>query len=272
VRTVLLHGHIFKNAGSSLDWSLRRSFGDGFVDHRDDRSMIDGGAGYLGQLIAGEASLVALSSHHLCYPLPELPDVHLEPVFLFRHPLSRMASAYAFERRQQADTPGARSAKRLNFRDYIAWRLQPEVSPALRNYQATYLLGLHDHSEPLALDHDTFLAAESRLAQLPAVGVVERYAESMVVLEQRLLPLLPAIDLASPRQNVTTDWVEDGLDSTVDAVLDKLGDLRSSALQANQYDVALYEQANRQLDQALAAIPDASLRLREFQARCDRLD
>ena len=112
------------------------------------------------------------------------------------------------------------------------------------------------------------MCIRDRLGALPVVGVVERYAESMVAFEAHFEAALPALDLASPPQNVTTDWVEEGLHSGIDAVLDKLGDLKSPALQANQYDLALYEQANHQLDRALAAIPDAAARLDAYSARC----
>ena len=42
MRHVILHGHIFKNAGTSFDWSLERSFGEAFVDHREDKLMREG--------------------------------------------------------------------------------------------------------------------------------------------------------------------------------------------------------------------------------------
>ena len=38
-RPVILHCHLFKNAGSTLDWSLHKQFGSTFVDHRDGDSM-----------------------------------------------------------------------------------------------------------------------------------------------------------------------------------------------------------------------------------------
>ena len=36
---VLLYGHNFDNAGSSLDQRLHRRFGEGFTDHRDNEAM-----------------------------------------------------------------------------------------------------------------------------------------------------------------------------------------------------------------------------------------
>ena len=58
-RHVLLHAHMFKNAGTSLDASLRQSFGAAFVDHRDDESMRLG-AQYLGPYIENHAEMLAL--------------------------------------------------------------------------------------------------------------------------------------------------------------------------------------------------------------------
>ena len=67
MRHVILHGHIFKNAGTTFDWSLERCFGEGFVDHRDDKTMRERRARHLAELVNDAPSLRALSSHHLCF-------------------------------------------------------------------------------------------------------------------------------------------------------------------------------------------------------------
>jgi hypothetical protein len=41
-RLVILHNHLFKNAGTTIDWSLGRELGSAFVDHRDDAGMKQG--------------------------------------------------------------------------------------------------------------------------------------------------------------------------------------------------------------------------------------
>ena len=50
MRSVIIHNHLFKNAGSSFDWVLQKNFGDDFVDHREDQEMIEG-AKYLGPFL-----------------------------------------------------------------------------------------------------------------------------------------------------------------------------------------------------------------------------
>ena len=134
-RTVILHGHIFKNAGTTFDWSLKRNFGEGFVDHREDKDMRRQGADYLLRYLEERPGIVALSSHHLCCPLPVSEAFDFVPIFMLRHPIERIWSVYQFERRQKSDSPGARRAKELDLKRYALWRMQDDVNPAIRNYQ-----------------------------------------------------------------------------------------------------------------------------------------
>ena len=118
-RPVIVHGHIFKNAGSTFDWSLKRNFNKGFIDHRDTEEMKFGASDYLADYIGRHKRLKAISTHHLywCMPLPEREKLDIIPCFFLRHPIERVRSVYDFERRQQSDTPGAVHAKKLCFKD-----------------------------------------------------------------------------------------------------------------------------------------------------------
>ncbi len=136
-RPVIVHCHLFKNAGSTLDWSLKRQFGAGFIDHRDDDSMRQG-ASFLGPYIESHTELSAISSHHVRLPLPVSEEFQILPIIALRHPIDRARSVYDFERRQEADTPGAIHAKKLSFADYIRWRMQPDVSPIIRNFHCSF--------------------------------------------------------------------------------------------------------------------------------------
>jgi hypothetical protein len=267
MRNVLLHGHIFKNAGSSLDWCLQRHFGERFLDHRNDSAMVLQGASHLARLLNEQPGLQALSSHHLCYPLPSLEGVQLEVLFLLRHPLARAASAYAFERQQQVETPGAKAARRYNFRQYIAWRLRPEVSPVLRNYQALYLAGWHDQAQPRPADATAFALASQRLAQARCVGVVEQYQRSMVWMERSLGELFPGLGLAGPQRNAGP--LPAGSEQRLSDPVVELGELYEEFLDHNRYDLALWEQASQRLEQAHKELPELAGALPDFLARCN---
>ena len=190
MRLIIAHGHIFKNAGSTLDWSLQRSFGDGFLDHRDDKLMREHGTRHLGELVAEQTSLQAISSHHMAGTMPDLEGHQFAQVYLLRNPIQRVRSVYEFERQQRSDSLGARTAKSKTFREYVAWRMQANVPRTIRNYQTIYLAGAHDYLEPEEPGAD-MLSAVSPVATvgvLPKVGAVGSAGGSVVTFR------LPASD------------------------------------------------------------------------------
>lgn len=271
MRHVVLHGHIFKNAGTTLDWSLRKNFGDDFLDHRDDQPMLADGRGHLAQLLQAGPALRAVSSHHMTRDFPQLPEVALLPVYLLRHPLARMRSVYDFERAQQATTPGAIAAKEKSFRDYIAWRMQDEVRPVIRNYQSRYLSGQHAMISQQKMASHYFPVAIDTLASACLVGIVERYDESMVVLEERLKPFYPDIDLSYVAQNVSDKGDrETGQEAVVEALLAELGALQQCVIDNNSLDLALYQMACSRLQAHIDAIEEFPARLQAFRDRCPR--
>ena len=272
MRHIILHGHIFKNAGTTFDWSLARNFGDAFLDHRDDRAMRQQRDAHLAAVVQGDPGLRALSSHHLCYTLPALTDVQFYPAYLLRHPIERVASVYAFERRQQSDSLGARAAKEKNFQEYVAWRMGEDVPRTIRDYQTAYLCGSHGRGVRGTAPVDWLERALEHLAGLDCVGVVDRYDESMVVFEDRLAAAFPGIDLAYVRQNATRGRGEEqALEERVRDTLQRLGGLAATVLAQNSFDLVLYRQANQQLDAALATLEDPEARLEDFRRRCAAL-
>ncbi len=271
MRNVIVHGHIFKNAGTTFDWSLARCLGDGFLDHRDDTAMREGRAEHLAELLETTPGLKAISSHHLCYPLPAVSDVTFHPVYFLRHPIERIASVYAFERRQDAQTRGALAAKEKSFKEYVAWRLREDVPRTVRDYQTANIAGFHELPVRVKAKPEWLRTASDRIANSSCIGVVDRYDESMVVFEHALSPLFPDIDLAYVAQNVSQERKAKGLSAGVKEVLDELGDLAVEALIQNAYDMALYRQATQKLDSALDEIDDVDARLADFRKRCARL-
>ena len=268
-RLVILHGHIFKNAGTTLDWALQRNFGDGFVDHRDDRSMRRRGAAYLGPYLEERPWIRALSSHHLCHPLPAVPGALLVPIYLFRHPIERVLSVYEYERRQQADTPGAINAKRMDLPEYVVWRMEPESGATIRDFQTRYLAGqLEGRLDDVTAD--VVATARANLERPSLIGVVERFADSVLAFEEALRRDLPGINLAYVRQNVTRGRAGQTLDDRlveIDASLPD--DILDLLLVKNQNDLHLYAEANRVLDERLAAVADLAERRSDFARRMD---
>ena len=93
-RWVLLHYHIFKNAGSTVEYVLRRSFNGRFATLHGptEDSAVSGPA--LVSFLDANPAIAAVSSHHLQYPLPAIENIILFDLCFFRNPLRRLWSMY----------------------------------------------------------------------------------------------------------------------------------------------------------------------------------
>ncbi len=263
---ILLHAHMFKNAGTTFDDSLQRYFGNAFLDHRDDEQMRRG-ADYLGPLLQQRDDLDALSSHWLALPPPQLPDRDIALAMFFRHPLERIGSVYRFERSQQVDHAGTRTARTSSMADYVCWRLEPGTGPVIRNYHCRYLSGDYFGSD----EEQLFRRALQTLDASPLLGLVHRYHESIALFEYRLQPLFPHIDLAYRRQNRSEPAGISTLEQRLQAVAAELGELLPQVEEANRFDLQLYAHAEQQFERDLAEVPDLPRRLQELQRRCEAL-
>ena len=262
-RPIILHCHVFKNAGSTLDWSLHRQFGDKFFDHRDGDDMRLG-ADFLGPYIENHTALSALSSHDVRFPLPASKDFQILPIIAVRHPVDRARSVYDFERRQDANTPGALKAKELSFVDYIHWRMLPDVGSTIRNFHCAFLTS-NFHTE---IDEQGYLDSVALLAKTPLVIIVERYDESMLLLEHNLQQYFPDIDLSYIRQNTTPER-ESNIEQRISHVFDELGpELTAEFRKKNHWDMKLYEDASAMMVERLGSLARVEQLLENFQTRC----
>jgi hypothetical protein len=264
-RSVLLHAHMFKNAGTTLDWSLKRCFGTKFVDHRDDKAMRNEST-YLSHYLQNHPHVSALSSHWL--PIPPIinPATHGEVIMLLRNPLERCRSVFNFERAQESNSIGNIKARELPFRDYVRWRLQPGTGPVIKNFHTRFCSGDYFGNDNEAL----FSQAKANLDAIPLVGVVHRYAESMVLFEQGLHDSYPDIDLSWQVQN-TSQSISEPLSSRIEAIKLELGDVFHALVEANQYDIALFQYAEDKFERALGKVTDLSGRITSINQRNELL-
>jgi len=270
-RHVIVHAHIFKNAGTTFDFSLGRNFGEGFVDHREDDEFLKGRNDYLLDYLASNVQARALSSHSLHFRIQGNDRLQLHPVYFLRHPLARVWSVYRFEKQQTGtNTAGARRAKEMDLNAYVDWYLQ-EGSPAtIRNVHTIFLSG--EGPSPDNMDNKYAVAA-AYLADLQAdFGIVERYSDSMLVLEETLRDYFPDLDLAYIRRNVSAENPGQPVGESVEALLDKLEpDVALRLHELNEFDLSLYQQANARLDAQLSKVSNLEEKRQAFAERCRQL-
>lgn len=196
-RTVILHYHLFKNAGTSLDQVLKRNFGDRWVT-REFPMKTDDNSAQVAEWIRSEPDAVAFSTHTALGPIPRIEGVKIITVMLLRDPIARIRSAYRFERKQDADTWGAELAKQHDLEGYVRARLERPKDRQCRNFQTHRLATLVPGDGP---ELDRALAG---LRQLSVVGLVDQFDGTLTRLADLIRPDFPDFTWTSVRANTTS--------------------------------------------------------------------
>lgn len=186
---MIIHLHIPKNGGQTLNSILRRYYGDGFREmYRRDAPGRFWTPDEVGVLMREHSTALAIASHELRYPLPPLSGVNYQYVTFLRHPVERIVSLYYFERRQNADDLAHRS--RASLQEYLDRLIETN---AVNAWQCRHLTGGTDLER-----------GKQVLRSLDVVGLVERFDASLVLASHRLG--LPIRAMTYTRQNVSKSF------------------------------------------------------------------
>ena len=264
-RRLLYHLHIFKNAGSSVDVILKQNFGSRWRSQEFPGRADHSNADVVNTFMRRNAEVDAVSSHTGDWWLGHCDDdLTVLPVLFLREPLLRIASAYAFERKQVADTLGARLAKEHDLPGYVAARLERTGDTAFRNFQARRLAALDDR-----VPTDLAAAALRALDRAPFIGLVEEFEASLHRLEAAVRPLFPEFRAFNVRTNATASDAAGPVDiaAEVTRVRERLGPALADELAAaNAIDSALYAAARARFAPPPPAPADAAPALAETPA------
>ncbi len=236
-RTVIVHYHLFKNAGTSVDAILRKNFGDGWAAREYVKQSRPEMAASVRAFLLEHPEIKALASHTLLLPPPELPGVEVFPVIFVRHPLDRMKSAYTFEREQNADTYGARLAKQTDFAGYVRAHLENPADRVCRNFHTARLSMMEPPRNGTELER-----ALRAFDALPFIGAVEAFGASMQRLQTLLTPRIPNFRIFEASENVSRP--RRTLDDRIAEIRTELGDeLFDTLAAANADDFVLHRLA-----------------------------
>jgi Sulfotransferase family len=261
MRNVIIHYHIFKNAGSSIDRLLEQNFGPAWstLEGSTPTSLLT--VREVEDYLSIHPELQAVSSHLARPPLPS--NVTAFPIVFIRHPLDRAASVYSHEHRVPSNVESAEIAKLRDFAGYVKWCLDPSEGRmkggvVIRNYQVVHLSKASFRSqhvyqaEALKTDLDDVL---SLLDRLPFFGIVEEFEASLQLLKRKLPPLWSDFQVANLQENISP-----GREVTLQARLEKIErelgpDVLRWFLLENQLDMELYETALAKFRGRVAAEP-----------------
>ena len=249
-RDVIVHAHIFKNAGTTIDWVLERNFGSDFSDNREDQRMIKE-ADYLSEVLHLSPNLRAISSHSMPLPIRAIENINLHTLVMFRHPLLRVKSVYEFEKKQNAQTLGAINAKNKSFREYVEWRMKPEVPPTIRNMHVRYLTR---NSLPAAREElsEQYLVKACDFADSnELLGLVERFDDSILIFSSYFNSHNISLDFAYEKQNVNSNTNSSAEERLIDIQAQLGSGVYHDLLSQNKLDLELYDYVERLFERRL---------------------
>jgi len=218
MRTVIFHAHIFKNAGTTLDWILNSG------------------------IVTSKTKIKAVSSHSMAMPILAIRDINVLPLLMLRHPVLRAKSVYVFERQQVANTPGAIKAKELNFNEYVEWRMRSDVGCTIRNYQLNFI---SKNFCAYKLDRQSMLDfAVEQFQMNETFGIVEMFDQSLALIARQISKYFPDFDTSYQKKNVL-NFSELSDEKKIEQIQDELGSTYDIFLENNQDDIRFYEECKR---------------------------
>ncbi len=246
---LLIHYHIFKNAGSSFEWALKQVLGESFRSFDSPSAQGFVSARDLMEFAFQNPEVTAISSHQAVPPAPRIFGRDVFTSILIRDPIARIRSIYAFERWQKTSNLGALKAKEHSFKEYVEWRL--ETSPTLFcNYQVMFCSRTSGEVRmpgPAELER-----AIANLDSISIVGTVARFDAWLALAQKTLSSAFPKIALPAARRNVTstTHRPESAI---LEDLVKELGESTAQyLLKQNELDMCLHQVADALLTRRLA--------------------
>ncbi|MEA1672489.1 hypothetical protein [Nitrospirillum sp. BR 11163] len=247
----LIHYHLFKNAGSSIDKILRKYFEDQWAsfDGDDPYGLIDDQQ--IREYFECHEYVIALSSHLARPPIPYADTI---PIVFLRHPVDRALSVYRFWQ-ANPHLPGHQFVVNRTFRDFIDWSIKSnDVGSIIKNYHVIHLTGAafryrtDGYYAPNIQDLNDLKAL---LENWSTFGIVRRFDKSMALFNAAYGSLFPGLFEGSCHENITNAaFVSDEME--VERARDLAGaDIIADFIDSNYLDMELYSWAQQIFDRKL---------------------
>ena len=268
-KPVCVHFHIFKNAGTTIDWILEKNFLKNHISFDDNT--------HPGAILSWDRildflhqhqNIQAFSSHQIRLPILENTNFKFFSMIFFRHPIDRAFSIYSFKKRSVDDSIGTEKAKSMNVKEYIQWNLDLNGYMPMKNFQVKFLSNKNTKS---TADSSDLQLALDRMKRCTVIGVVDRLDESLILAEECLRPIFKNIDFSYVKQNISKDRKGD-LPKRIDDGKSKIGQSLMERLEKhNKLDMQLYSAANDELNSRLKNIENFNQKISDFRNRCKKL-
>jgi hypothetical protein len=262
LRFVVVHYHILKNAGSTVEEFLGRSFEGRYLRFEAEGSNSVIGPAELLAEVEAHPEVLAVSSHHTRYPLPEKRGILFFDLCFLRDPLDRARSIYDYYRLRPAPgEPVSDLANRSAIGDFMEG-LVGEHALQVRDVQVNLIAQAGNSDEPVPADLEL---AWERMRESSFLGVVDRFNESLVAGQYFLNAVFPTLQCAVPAVNASK-----GFEGTVESRTAKLReacrpDVFAELLRITALDSELLRRAREEVRRRFLTVPDREARLARLE-------
>ena len=263
---VLVHYHIFKNGGSTIDYVLEREFRSQFTTFHGPEPTSTLTRSDLREFLVAHPSIRAVSSHHLRYPTLRDGDPQIVDICMLRHPLDRLGSVYQYLRHRHihVDDPLCSAARKLSAPEFFRYCLE-NYRNWVQNVQVEWL-------NSASVNGSAVQCALTELPNIALLGTLDLFDESLATWEYTLALLFPGISFHYLPQNITQS-PQLNLQDRLERFRERCGeDLFYQLLLANADDLKLFEAASSIVNRRFRQRADAEHWLHEFRERNRRLE
>jgi hypothetical protein len=264
MRYVLLHYHIFKNAGTTVENILDRNFGEHWArfDSPDPNCRLTNAA--LLDFLSRNPRLMALSSHQMNYPKPPADGAAVFDLCFLRDPLDRLRSVYQFFRRdpQAGGDPLQQLARNSSLGEFLK-KLVDTAPQWVNDAQVNRLAGGGLYSRPPG--PRDLERAVSTVLEMSFPGVADRFNQSLVAGQYFLSPVFPLKDCSYEPANLSGRAMT--LEGRLKLVRESCGrQLYQQLLDLNALDLELLRAAREEIERRFRLVPDRERRLEQLEA------
>lgn len=239
MRKVILHYHLFKNAGTSLDAAFKENFSEdkGEWVTKEFPAQPATNREKVREWILDTQSAKCFSSHTAIFPVPTFEEIEVIPVIFYRHPIDRIASAYSFEKKQGGTGFGSVLARNTSLAGYIETRLSLQYDRQCRDFHSSRLSTMYSQEFG-----DELTRSLKAINELPFIGLVEEYDCSLKQLNEYINENTSfEIELEVKKVNVSNREILP-LEEKLEKIKQKVGEqLYEELLKANEIDLKLYD-------------------------------
>ena len=201
-RNIIVHYHIFKNAGSSVDQLLKKNFGDQWVGFDGDKPGCVITANALEDRIVNSPEKIAFSSHQIVPPMPQV-DANVYPIVFLRDPIDRIKSAYLFEWKKQLGL----DAPKGSFVEFVKEKFTYRRKSSIEEFQT---IRLSNDSRSVfqgteITDEEMLGKACDFISSLDFVGIVDDFERSNEMLAAYLREGFTEFEVSEVKANVLQD-------------------------------------------------------------------